>query len=761
MTKAAFISWLKRSFMWTDTEKGMQYHIWALMYVIAATIPDFIVSEFNMLDSQGLALAIKSILIFWASILFMFDLVVPAEFVGSWKSLKYIWQHKIRLCTYIILAVIFNAAVLLMDFADPYNVSTVIISIRIAALTIMFIMTSFFSYCSERKNMMKKDMQVKGRRSYFNPKIIGSLITVIVAALFMQAYLYLADNVANFLFPALSIKIVGVWLIDAPIVAWFLRHYSYRIHTINDHATINYSGNKEEARDSKTIETSSENNKIIIKPLGFIGVISLIIFGFTYSFYPGIALFNIASNYQINRGQAQIYMDHGYLQTSLLSARRMQVDSLNQYAYYLYQIKDFKGSKSAAENASTAYPANSESYLIDGYSSIQLSDYTSAQKDVNILKITGHPELGYWIQFHIDQKTANNVTKINQDKSLVKQIGVVNGLLPFEPKSVLTNTKGQGEIVLDHIKQADEMLLKIGDTALKKEGIGQGLTIAQELYSAWPTSNAETYAVPQDVGAADIWFASLHSSMDDFNGTIHWMQTALSINNALSKNNTELVNQALLAYTTMPFNDTNINSSTAQSLPDNDQTKLILGMKAFSSNKRQEAIDNFTEVVKDSNSSSQYAIAVAGLAVVCYQQGDAGSAIKNANLATQTNSNSAKAVGYTVLGNLLTDHKGDADEAISDFTKALQYNPNEYLAWYYIGNLYQEKKDYINAIKSYQKAEQVFQSDYAQGEVFATGAPSEGFGLLNVSGESGGKFGLAESGIGQSFNALKQKGDNK
>jgi tetratricopeptide (TPR) repeat protein len=84
-----------------------------------------------------------------------------------------------------------------------------------------------------------------------------------------------------------------------------------------------------------------------------------------------------------------------------------------------------------------------------------------------------------------------------------------------------------------------------------------------------------------------------------------------------------------------------------------------------------------------------------------YKKGDYDQAIANYTRAIEINPNYAKAYFYRGLA---YQDKGDYDRAIADYTKAIEINPKLDIAYNNRGLAYQDKGDYDRAIADYTKA---------------------------------------------------------
>jgi len=83
---------------------------------------------------------------------------------------------------------------------------------------------------------------------------------------------------------------------------------------------------------------------------------------------------------------------------------------------------------------------------------------------------------------------------------------------------------------------------------------------------------------------------------------------------------------------------------------------------------------------------------------------------KTMELLLQIDENKRSAQDWLLMGNLL-DEKGEKEQAIFMYQKALFANPKYYKAYYNLGNIYMEQGKYSIAIEQYNKAAKLNQTN--------------------------------------------------
>ncbi len=83
---------------------------------------------------------------------------------------------------------------------------------------------------------------------------------------------------------------------------------------------------------------------------------------------------------------------------------------------------------------------------------------------------------------------------------------------------------------------------------------------------------------------------------------------------------------------------------------------------------------------------------------------------KTMELLLQIDEKERTAKDWLLLGNLM-DEKGEKDNAVFMYQKALNTNPKYYRAYYNIGNIYLEQERYSMAVDNYKKALRITQTN--------------------------------------------------
>jgi tetratricopeptide (TPR) repeat protein len=114
-----------------------------------------------------------------------------------------------------------------------------------------------------------------------------------------------------------------------------------------------------------------------------------------------------------------------------------------------------------------------------------------------------------------------------------------------------------------------------------------------------------------------------------------------------------------------------------------------------------EAISIFTNII-DSYPNEAYAYSLRGW--LMHKKGDYQSAINDYSNAIKRKSDIH---GTIWLRANCYENTGELDNAINDYINYLNYKPNDAEGHYNLGLLYEYKKDYFNAILSYQKSNEI------------------------------------------------------
>ena len=138
--------------------------------------------------------------------------------------------------------------------------------------------------------------------------------------------------------------------------------------------------------------------------------------------------------------------------------------------------------------------------------------------------------------------------------------------------------------------------------------------------------------------------------------------------------------------------------------PNNPKAHLNLGMVYSEKGDYDEAIKHYEKTLGVNPNDAE---AMIRLGLTYYKKHEYEKALEHISKALETNPNIQKLFG-DLMGKLLEmgahfDIEGNLDKAIECYKIGIKIDPKDYRVWWYLGNIYFEKRDYDYAIEYYRK----------------------------------------------------------